>query len=350
MRKTVLFAGLLLCSVMSASAQITITQEDFSSMNGKSVIQILDTTNLTAITPGNAGADQVWDLTAIGNDGQDTVKFVNAAGVGCFASFPNATYAMQVPGFNGFIYLSVTSSSLDMLGMCGVFIPPAITIAPYTPSYKKLTFPATMGTTFSGTTKQILEFGLENPPPDSARQVSTISYTAVVDGWGTVKTPVGTYNALRIKNIETKVDSLYMKMADAWTYPGLPPTTTVTTTYEWWVKNNFPVANMQLNATGQVTNASYNVVSTSGVDEPTSGIPSTYIYPNPTSASFAVENSYPAARTFLLVNLLGQTVFEAPIAGPKMEFSTETMTKGIYMTIIRDAKGETLSTGKLVVE
>ena len=350
MKFNVLFSSLMLFGVMSASAQITITQDDFSNMNGVSVIQILDTTNLSAMSPGNAGANQLWDLSAIGDDSRDTVKFVNAAGVGCFSSFPTATYAMKVPGFDGFVYLSVTSSSLDMLGMCGVFMPPAITIAPYTPGYKKLTFPATMGTTFSGTTKQILQFGLENPPPDSARQVSTISYTAVADGWGTVKTPFGTYNALRIKNTETKVDSLYMKMVDTWTYAGLPPTTTVTTTYEWWVKNNFPVANMQINAAGQVTNASYNVVTTSGVDEPTSGIPSTYIYPNPTSASFAVENSYPAARTFLLVNLLGQTVFEAPIVDPVMEFSTETMTKGIYMTIIRDAKGETLSTGKLVVE
>jgi hypothetical protein len=350
MKFNVLFSSLMLCAVISASAQITITQDDFSNMNGVSVIQILDTTNLSAMTPGNAGANQSWDLSAIGDDSRDTVKFVNAAGVGCFSAFPTATYAMKVPGFDGFVYLSVTNSSLDMLGMCGVFMPPSITIAPYTPGYKKLTFPATMGTTFSGTTKQILQFGLENPPPDSARQVSTISYTAVADGWGTVKTPFGTYNALRIKNTETKVDSLYMKMVDTWTYAGLPPTTTVTTTYEWWVKNNFPVANMQINAAGQVTNASYNVISTSGVDDPTSGIPSTYIYPNPTSASFAVVNSYPAARTFLLVNLLGQTVFEAPIAGPKMEFSTETMTKGIYMTIIRDAKGETLSTGKLVVE
>lgn len=335
---------------MSASAQITITQSDFSNLNGVSVIQILDTTNLSAISPGNAGANQTWNLSAIGNDSQDTLMFQNAAGVGCYNSFPNSTYAMQIPGFEGYVYIAMSSTSLDMLGMCGVFMPPDITIAPFTPGYKKITFPATMNTSFSGTTKQILQFGLDNPPPDSGRIVSSISYTTTVDGWGNVTTPIGTYNSLRVKNIETKVDSMFMNIAGNWAFAGLPPTTTVKTTYEWWVKNNFPVATLEMNAAGQVTDASYSVISSSGTDEPTSSIPTSYIYPNPASSSFVVINSHPAARTFLLVNLLGQTVLEAPIADPVMQFSPLTMTKGMYLSIIRDAKGETLSTGKLVLE
>lgn len=350
MNYTLLLSSIMLCAVMSASAQITITRDDLSNLAGVTVVQVRDTTNLSGISPGYAGAGQVWNLSAIGKDANDTIFVVSPAGLGCSSAFPGATYALRVPGFNGYQYVSVSNTSLEIMGLCGVISPPSISIVPYTPGYKKLNFPATYNTTFSGTTRSVVEFAVAAPPPDSGRLISTISYTTQIDGWGMVTTPAGTYNALRVKHMETKIDSIYIYMGGVWSYAGLPPTTNVSTTYEWWIKNSLPIASLQVNDAGILVSAAYLAVAASGVDEPVTGIEATTVYPNPASASFRIENSHPAAATFLLVNLLGQTVIEAPIAGPVMEFSTETMTKGIYMTIIRDAKGETLSTGKLVVE
>lgn len=340
----------MLWFALPSTAQITITADDFSNWNGINVIQIQDTTNLTGISPGNPGANQTWNLAAIGMDVQDTMRFLNPSGVGCSGSFPGATYAVVFPNFDGYQYISITSSTLGVLGMCGVFMPPDIMIVPYTPALTKLTFPATFNTAFSGTTKQTMQFGLIPPPPDSGRLVSTITYTSLVDGWGNVTTPIGTYNSLRVKTTQTKVDSMFMYMDGNWTYAGLPPTTTSTTTYEWWVKKNFPVATLEMTGSGQVKSATYSVVSTVGVDEPSAGALQSGVYPNPASGSFTVINTNLDARKFTLIDVLGNRVFDSNITAQTMQFSTVKFSKGMYLYVFQNAKGESVSSGQFVIE
>ena len=340
----------MLCLVMPSSAQITINADDFSNWYGVNVIQILDTTNLTGLSVGNPGADQTWNLSAIGKDEQDTMRFINPAGVGCASSFPSATYAVVYPNFDGYQYISVTSSSLTVLGMCGVFTPPDIMIAPYTPPLTKLTFPATYNTTISGTTKQTMVFGITPPPPDSGKLVSTINYSSLVDGWGKVTTPVGTYNALRVKTTQTKVDSMFYMLAGNWMYAGLPPTTTVTTTYEWWVKNHFPVAALEMNGSGQIKSATYSVVSSVGVDEQTPEAVQSEVFPNPAAHSFTVVNNGVEARKFALIDILGNKIIDENITSQSMQFSTSKYSKGMYLYLFQNAKGESVSSGKLIIE
>ncbi len=350
MKTLLLFSCVMLCLVLPAAAQITITADDFSNWYGVNVVQIQDTTNLTGLSAGNPGADQTWNLSAIGKDVQDTMRFINPAGVGCFSSFPGATYAVVYPNFDGYQYISITSSSLAVLGMCGVFMPPDITIAPYTPPFTKLTFPATFNTSLSGTTKQTMVFGLTPPPPDSGKIVSTISYSSLVDGWGNVTTPVGTYNALRVKTTQTKVDSMFYMLAGNWMYAGLPPTTTVTTTYEWWVKNHFPVASLEMNGSGQIKSATYSVVSTVGIDEQSTDAVQSAVYPNPAAHSFTVVNNSVDVRKFALIDILGNTIINENINAPTMQFSTSKFSKGMYLYLFQNAKGESVSSGKLVIE
>ncbi|MBS1537797.1 MAG: T9SS type A sorting domain-containing protein [Bacteroidetes bacterium] len=350
MKTTLLLCSIMLCLVLSSTAQITITRDDFTNLNGINVVQIQDTSNFTNISPGNPGANQTWNLSAIGKDVQDTMRFISPAGVGCSSSFPSATYAVVFPNFDGYQYVSITSSSLDVLGMCGVFMPPDIMIVPYSPAYTKMTFPATFNTTFSGKTKQIMQFGITPPPPDSARLISTITYSSLVDGWGNVTTPIGTYNSLRVKATETKVDSMFYLLAGNWMYAGLPPTTTITTTYEWWVKKNFPVATLVLNSNGQIKSATYSVVSTVGIEKPTPEVLQSAIIPNLVSHSFTIINNNVEARKFTLIDILGNKVFDQEITDQQMQFSTAKLSKGMYLYIIRNAKDESVSSGKLIIE
>jgi hypothetical protein len=55
---------------------------------------------------------------------------------------------------------------------------------------------------------------------------------SVVDGWGSVTTPLGTFDALRIRHDITENDSIYQTFFGAGTW--IAPPTFTTTQYEWW--------------------------------------------------------------------------------------------------------------------
>jgi hypothetical protein len=70
--------------------------------------------------------------------------------------------------------------------------------------------------------------------------------TSEVDGWGTVKTPLGSFPCLRIHHIITELDSIYI---DAGTGPlWIPINIPVIHEYEWWAKDqNGPVLKVRTN-------------------------------------------------------------------------------------------------------
>ena len=351
MKKKLLLGSIMLGAALTSTAQITITQNDLSNWYGATVIQAHDSVNLSSISPGNAGASQTWNLTAIGNDFQDTMQFLNPAGMPCSNNFPTATYGILVPDFvDGYAYLSVNATSLEFLGFCGVIIPPDTMTVPFTPPQKQLTFPSTFNTAFTGQTKQIMQFPNNPPPPDSIRIVSTINYTSLIDGWGNVTTLVGTYPSLRGKYTQYKIDSMFVYMLGSWQFSGYPPSMDTTITYDWWINNNFPVATIETDANGQVTSTSYVLQSTIGIEEANPETSHSFVFPNPASESFTIVNHHPDAKIITIIDALGKKILEANITKPDIQFSAKNLNRGMYFYLIRKANGETVSSGKILLE
>ena len=123
MNYTLLLSGIMLCAVMSASAQITITRDDLSNLPGVTVVQVRDTTNLSGISPGYAGAGQVWNLSAIGKDANDTIFVVSPAGPQV-QSFPEPHTLSAYRDLTATSMCPVSNTSLEIMGLCGVISPP----------------------------------------------------------------------------------------------------------------------------------------------------------------------------------------------------------------------------------
>jgi hypothetical protein len=66
-----------------------------------------------------------------------------------------------------------------------------------------------------------------------------------VDGWGTLTTPYGTFDVLRVKSVIVEVDSIYLASSNLWiTIPNL-------TTHEYkWLGKNFGLPLLQINTNG----------------------------------------------------------------------------------------------------
>jgi hypothetical protein len=106
-------------------------------------------------------------------------------------------------------------------------------------------FPMNPGTNWSSTSN------FEISIPDFAYLGIQKSRTSIVDGWGTLITPFGTFQTLRVKSMITEYDSIYIDSISM----GIPLLRNITE-YKWLAKDQgIPV--LQINEEGNITTAIY---------------------------------------------------------------------------------------------
>jgi len=75
------------------------------------------------------------------------------------------------------------------------------------------------------------------------------------------------------------------------------------------------------------------------------------IYPNPNNGNFNVQLSNKISNVQLeLFNVLGQTIYSSKLANTHSEINLSARAAGIYLYRIFNEQGNTLGTGKLVIE
>lgn len=238
-------------AAVTSSAQITITSADMPVAGN--VYFMAEDTNV-AVT-GAAGASQQWDFSGWQNHGIDTNYFADPSTLAGYSSFPSSNLGVTDGASN--IFLNNSSSSLDILGFYTDFGsgPAAL---PFTPAQKFISFPSNYQTAYNGTSRYELAIAYPQPPVDSVKIISNISYSSEMDAWGTLTTPsYSGISCLRQKYTEIKTDSTFLYMFGSWS-PSGAPTIDTTITYRWWSNSEeFPVAEIQTDGSGNVTSANY---------------------------------------------------------------------------------------------
>jgi hypothetical protein len=137
---------------------------------------------------------------------------------------------------------------------------------------------------------------------------------SVVDGWGTLTTPYGTFPVLRVRSVITATDSIYLDTLGFGTAFPLP----VRIEYKW-ITNGKKTPLLKIDAsdiggTEIVTNVVYQdsirpEVPQVGITE-TATVSNITVYPNPASEQVTIEfNAMTSASIQIcILNLLGQTV------------------------------------------
>src|SRR5262249_6519731 len=159
-------------------------------------------------TPGNSGANQTWNLDSLQSHVVDTNYFKAPASTPFASSFPSANLASYNSLDSTYIFYDVTSNYLHVLG--NVIKNPLSgnpTALSFTPAITQITFPCTMSSTFNvnnATAQAAVAYSgtYLGATYDSVRGTTTVNRTSLVDGWGSVTTPVGTFNCLRQKLTE----------------------------------------------------------------------------------------------------------------------------------------------------
>jgi len=172
----------------------------------------------------------------------------------------------------------------------------------------------------------------------------------IIDAWGSLTIPMGTFNTLRQRVDEDQTDSTFMLMNGIWMF--VDATQDNTTSYAWWTNDvniGFMLFSIDIdnNSAGEIYAISFFNGSSVGLDE--TEMLSTKAYPNPVSNLLSFEFEELVTGELVLINQLGQIVANKSINRlNNVQLSTSGLPIGVYVYRATNSAGELLSSGKVV--
>lgn len=285
------------------------------------------------VQPGAAGANQIWDHSAIAFGAANAPLFVTPASTGLAGTFPNATVAVDLTGGNYQFYrCTATSFEEDGFSASGY-------IGTSSDRLTLLVYPFTYNSTFTDAASW------DVIPPGGNPYTRTANIGVTADGYGTLVTPWGTVtNVLRVHSGRYIVDNEYTPATtftwDSWSFykPGVHHSIMdlerTSFNFFGFISNDSTSHTIDQNAVGVEEAMRHDI----GVD----------LQPNPANDRVEVVYGVEAGRS-LSIDLLDVTskavrtlVRRTQATGVQREFmDLAGLTAGIYLVRITDDRGAT---------
>lgn len=372
---------------MHADAQMTLNQSSYSSVSfGTDSFRLI--TNESTIAPPMFAASGFWNFSTGVFDPPDFETMVSMTATN--PSFPTASFKTTLPGIvsrlgpfaipsqtfcgitatayerNGVVLDKQTYGigSFTMVNTDSVWVPQQNIIFPSPETVIK--FPATYGSTWSSTFNTTTNFTITATPLSivsaaGVRKLYTVR-TDSVKGWGKmrVKNKMGlatdSMNVLQVKISISTIDSMFISGAPA---PSALLTAfgstqgkkdTVYTTAFYRVNEIYPLAEI-LHRNNMYNDMKVGTVHQNRLNVPVSvntvikeyGIA---IYPNPvTGRMVTIElKNTDHHWNYELINIMGQTVAQAPIAGKQTIITIDnSQPSGIYYLRMRNERNDVVT-------
>jgi hypothetical protein len=356
MKKRLLSAVTILClGTASSYGQISLNQYDMGTI-GLQIQQAHDTLPPAGTMPGPKGANQTWNFAGISQDFVDTVTFTNPSWTPNGSNFPTANLAILAGG--AVIYITNTSTSATSPGVAADFTGSGNMVsAKNTPPEVFMNWPATYGNNFQQTLRRTAKFYYGQDPGigvtiDSVRLRATVIKTDTLDAWGSVTTPMGTFNSLRVKEYIVEYDSIdaYVQFV-GWQNDAIVQQDS-TLTYSWWAKNiGYQVVQMTMDIPNDtVTSVSWLRTTPSNTSVNELSVGASVIYPNPASdaVTFVIDNT--DASMITVYDVTGRIVNTVSVTGLNTtRLNVSEWSNGIYSYRVTDQAGNLLQRGNLSV-
>ena len=155
------------------------------------------------VTSGDAGGKRTWDFSAMLNSDQTVIVETQALTGKWYATkFPGATYASKLQTDKDLLGIFETSpGALLLRGVVSPADGSSKTEVTYTPSVSVLKFPLTMSAAWTTSTTAT---GPLNGYDIATFTPTTDKYESKVDAEGQLKTPLGTFDVLRVATVLTR--------------------------------------------------------------------------------------------------------------------------------------------------
>ncbi len=295
--KKIISTFLLFCLIQGAKSQITITSADLSHSGDLYVLS--NGAAFTGMDPTLTGANYTWDYSLLTSNSQSIDTIFDESATGSLLSLyyidngfnpnrsnqarhGNAFSAGQVNVSDVWDFFYNSSSSFSEPGFGAIVNGAPLPIA-FSPKDYIYNFPLTYNSTNVSPSGYTIDL------------TSTLGiYYSVIkersnltDGWGSVTTPYGTFDALRVKSTIVEVDSFYV---DSLGFGfATPPITTIE--YKWLAAGKgVPILQINTSVGGIVSGITYrDSLQTTSIKDQQSSISELILFPNPTSKELFVK-------------------------------------------------------------
>lgn len=350
-----LIFSIILLSPVFFRAQLTLTVADFANA-GDSIRW--SQANPFTIDFQNTGSNITWDFSQLSAQTQTLVDY-NPIGFGSLlilatfgpiaptpykATYFNLTNELPIDQFSAFLpvelsnlsqYTKRTNSQINSIGY-------SIDVQGQGVPFKSDTIetryelPLTFNDTWTSRGYTYVDL---NPATD-IKFIQHRERNSVVDGWGTVITPLGSFPALRIKHEILENDSIYQTFFGTGSWFAPPAFTT--TQYEWWTNGKKDcLVRATTGGFGQggatIEYQDIYLGLDAGLNENDFQI---VFYPNPAQEWCYFESAQPFDY-IEMVDVNGKVVLTHPNAALKGFFDISTLPNGTYTVVIHTAKGST---------
>lgn len=358
MKKTVL--SFLTILSLGLNAQITITDDDFPS--GGDTAQVSISTDFE-LDYTSTGPDYLWDYSALTFTSQriDTFFDIDDASITYQLVFNNGWFDpdYQADYYTPYLNFVIPSSDLidlpisnpvnftkiesDKVEIVGVGMEIGGIEVPVKNEIIDVQYELPMNFEDEWVSNSFFEIDL-NPAYDGILRRHQ-ERTTVVDGWGQVITPHGTFGALRTMSTIDFTDSLRITIGETEMWIEMPTPTQII--YSWWANDQkIPVLEVVMQdffGTESVTSVEYKDRDWSDLSVSESNLESNYIvYPNPSNALVSAVGPAKVDRI---------EVYD--MSGKLVTFGNQTidvssLESGVY--VLEIIVGETIIPKRLIVE
>lgn len=347
MKKLILLCISFLFTGTILNAQITLSQANMPFI-GLTAVENVDTV-LAGISQGSAGANQTWDFTALATHSKDTTSFVNPSTLTGYSSFPGSNLGASSSVGQNF-FLDANSSFFDILGLYGTIPPAGLVTVALTPFKRMITFPANYSDNYVGSYSYLVQIPFNNPPMDSARVTSSVSYSNLIDAWGTINTPAfSNVSCLRQKVREISTTSFEVHIPVLGWQPYGSPTIDTTDTYSWWSDSHFyTLAEIETDGSGVVTSAKYLQAEYTDIKQVSDKEIDTEIFPNP-ATDFVNIHAIKTDSYVVIFGVDGKLISSQFIQKESSVINTTEFPSGIYYFNRLSLDGSVLEKGKFEI-
>ena len=341
--KKIILCAILVIAVTVTYSQITITSQDVP-VPGVNIVMSIDDSP-AGINPGTPGPNQIWDFTALSEDETSTLKYFHPSSTPFPDYFPDANLALTADD-TIYIYMHVDAAAWVFQGVVGeaeeiIFsydiIPEAI----------MANFPLSYGDQFSQDYYYDWYLGYGD---DSVRFKSSVSTADDVDAWGSVSIVTGTYDALRVKTEETRIDSTWLKFGGTWMLKDV--STTLSNYYAWYTDHpsvGIELVTIYYDESWEIPDeADFFKDSFVGIGQPEKQA-DIKVYPNPATDYLTVEATRALDGKFRIFELSGKLTLEKDISPGNIKINISVLRPGIYIYRFIDDDSGSVESGHFTV-
>jgi hypothetical protein len=243
-------------------AQISLESTDLTSI-GDVITRYTDT--VPGYGPGAEGPNQTWDFSNAVAEDTAVTTVVTVASTGFQSTFGSSDYAMEAAEGDSWLFFTHDANSMASTGAAGNLLGNGIIESPFSDPLTLHEFPRTYGSTFDDTYAFVTEAsgaGLPTPiPVDQIRLTHDGHVYDTTDAYGTLITPTGTYDAIRVKSVDFTTDIIEVKLFAFAPWSEFSNTSDTSTTYSWHANEEMlAIAEMAFDSVGNPARFTYSAV------------------------------------------------------------------------------------------